>query len=216
MTIKKWLLETAYIQTLITCISLPILSWHGIPFNPMGIVATTLFLPCIASFLFVSTLFFFTQLLCIPNGFLTTGLNYIATAWLTCLQYHPRAYTLCFAKPPSTLLFIWIIIAIVSLAALTTRAKQLIALCANSAAYILAILLFFTPRYQLLYIDGFPFLYYHIKKVHGLVTIDSTRTLLAQKNWKTYHYAPTLIKKTGCQNPDVVTWLPRSQPHRSP
>ena len=96
---KKYIKSFLIVQITCTIVSLPILVYWGLPISVMSIVGNFLFLPFLTTFLVISSLIFFTQLLSIPNDFLIYLLNHFTKWWNYFLQFGKKEWLIGFANP---------------------------------------------------------------------------------------------------------------------
>src|SRR3990167_1186514 len=71
----NWLLKVATAQAYITTISMPILAFWGLPISLATFFGNVIASPLITSYIFISALVFFTELLNIPNWLLLKSLE---------------------------------------------------------------------------------------------------------------------------------------------
>jgi hypothetical protein len=86
-------------QLLLTVISIPILVGSGLPLSIMTIVGNFVFSQVLIIFLVVSSLFFFTQLLHVPNEWIVFVLEKLTDTWDTVLNLGSQDWLLGFAQP---------------------------------------------------------------------------------------------------------------------
>ena len=98
-SVKKFLLHFIQAHLMVTIISFPILIGWGMPISKVSIIGNLIFSPFLTIFLIISSLTFFTELLCIPNGFLISQLNQLTSFWEKGLHFGQKKWLCCFAKP---------------------------------------------------------------------------------------------------------------------
>lgn len=99
-----WSARFLQLQLFISLISLPILSSWGLPFSLLSPLGNVLFTPFVTLFLLLSSLIFFCELLCIPNGLLINCLELLYSCWISLLKWIPFNPLIGF--PKSSILFI--------------------------------------------------------------------------------------------------------------
>jgi beta-lactamase superfamily II metal-dependent hydrolase len=102
--IGHWVGRFLYLQLFISLIALPILLCWGLPLSILSPVGNLIFGPALTFFLFLSCLFFFTELLYIPNGFIAWVLDLFTQKWLHVINISPQPWLFGFAKPSLFLL----------------------------------------------------------------------------------------------------------------
>jgi len=99
-------------QLIVTLVSFPILVWWGIPFSLMSLIGNFLFTPILTIFLVLSSLIFFTQLLCIPNNFLIKALSTTTSYWEFFLSFGKKTWLVGYSKPGAMLIILLVILGI--------------------------------------------------------------------------------------------------------
>lgn len=106
---RGWLLRFIQLQLFLTLLSLPILICWGIPFSVLSPLGNLIFGPALTLFLFVCSLLFFSELLCIPNGMLAYCLERITHYWLLIMHADSQRWLIGFIKPSSLVLILLVI-----------------------------------------------------------------------------------------------------------
>jgi len=145
--IKTYLLEYTQTQLVITLVSLPILASWGLGFSLLGFFGNLIFTPVLTSFLVISCLLFFTELLGIPNSILVSSINKLSDCWCWLLSQGSPSWILACAKPPALLIIIVpaITFYIVKHPNITTNGKRMTMLSLTTLA---VISLFALQRYH--------------------------------------------------------------------
>jgi hypothetical protein len=143
MGIQNFAQRTAYklrtfivLQLFLTCMSLPILVWWGLPVSLLSPVGNLVFSPFLTVFLSLASLLFFAQLLHIPNGLIAWALDLLTKIWLTVLKWYPPGMLIAFSQPPWWILVVPPIFALIVIAHPRTRS-------ANRSAVLMTVGLFF-------------------------------------------------------------------------
>jgi len=98
------------VQFFLSLVSLPILIAWGIPFSVATVVGNFIFSPFLTLFLLCASLIFFTQLCCVPNGWLLWALEVITQWWLWTLSWGEKSWLICF---PEAFFWVSVIIALI-------------------------------------------------------------------------------------------------------
>lgn len=96
-----WLLRYFQVQLFLSLAALPFIAAHGLPFSPLAFVGNLIFNPIISLFLVVSSLYFFSILLHIPNGLITYALEKITAGMLWCLSWGSNKWLISLPLPQS-------------------------------------------------------------------------------------------------------------------
>ena len=75
-----------YVHLAVSTFSFLILVCQGIPFCILGFIGNVIFNPVLAFFLCLSALLFFTEMFCIPNGYIMYCMELVSRAWLFVLN----------------------------------------------------------------------------------------------------------------------------------
>jgi len=116
--ILNYLLKFLQVQLVISLILLVILPSWGFALSMLSPLGNIIFTPVFISFLLLSSLLFFAEILHIPNGFLIYPLEKITHAWLYLIPDFNNVFLVGFSKPP--VLFI-IAVPILTVAVLVHR-----------------------------------------------------------------------------------------------
>lgn len=92
------------IQLFLTLISLPILVAWGLPLSLLSPIGNLIFSPFLTIFLLLSSIIFFTEMLCIPNRIFIWLLEHVTTVWQYFLSFSSQSAMYAFKKPPLLLL----------------------------------------------------------------------------------------------------------------
>ena len=109
-------------QCIATLIAFPFLVQWGLAFSLFSWVGNLIFMPFLTLFLLLSSLVYFTELLCIPNGLLITMLTLLSNGWQTLLKCGKKEWLFGFARP-HPILFIILTIGTFSILYLLQRRK---------------------------------------------------------------------------------------------
>lgn len=93
------------LHLVLTLFSLPFLIAWGLPVSLLSPVGNCICSPIITVFLFFSSLFFFTELLRIPNGIIIWLLEQTTAIWLYILSWNNYSWLIGFSRPPLIILF---------------------------------------------------------------------------------------------------------------
>jgi len=88
-----------HLQVFLTLISMPILIAWGLPLSMLSPLGNLIFGVPLALFLFISSLIFFCEILCIPNGFFIRILDHIATWWTWIMSGNYKGTLVGFSRP---------------------------------------------------------------------------------------------------------------------
>ncbi len=112
--IKFWLLKSFQFQLFLSLISLPILIHWGMSISLLTVVGNMIFTPALVLFIFLSSLIFFTEIFCIPNGIIIYFFEKINSVWLKAIKLGSYKWMISFVKvPPLFLLFVPVTVLIV-------------------------------------------------------------------------------------------------------
>lgn len=98
-SIWNYLIRFFYIQMFITLASLPILINWGLPLSLMSPIANLIFTPFLMAFLLLASLVFFSELLSLPNSWVTYLLEKTVCWWSKLLSLHSPSWLITFTKP---------------------------------------------------------------------------------------------------------------------
>jgi len=96
----NWFLRFVQVQLLVSLVSLPILANWGFPISLLSPIGNILFTPIFTLFLLISSMIFFSELLCIPNGWLVYLLEQVTSGWLAIIPSCSNTVLIGFPKPP--------------------------------------------------------------------------------------------------------------------
>lgn len=198
---KAWVLKFIELHLFISALSLPILSYWGLPLSLVSIIGNLIFAPFLTVFLFVSSLLFFTEIAMIPNQFLFFSLEKIGSLWIYLLSASQKQWLIGFAKPPLFILLLMPIPAIVILLAsrFISQVKRIALLVGTFFLFYLLCGTIFAKKETLFSIEcGSQKL--SAVKHHNKIVIFSTKALARIKSptsWIDYTLIPTLIKMSG-------------------
>ena len=192
------------LQLFITCISLPILIWWGLPVSLLSPLGNLFFSPFLTAFLTIASLLFFTELLCIPNGFFAWLLDGITTIWLKLLAWHPPGMLHAFAQPPLWILLLPPIAALIIISHHTTKHPK-------KSGALLALTLFLfcfalktvqTQDAQLFGIEcnGSDVIVLHKHNTITIIDPGAIGRRPSGPSWVQYNLLSQLAKKTGCRH----------------
>lgn len=99
MNIKKFLLNYIYAQLLVTIVALPILIHWGLQSSMIAFISNLLFAPVFSLAFVISSMIFFTELLGIPNGYVTLCYDYVIWAWDFVLRCGSKKFLFGWAHP---------------------------------------------------------------------------------------------------------------------
>ncbi|MFH1831210.1 MAG: hypothetical protein ABH827_00255 [bacterium] len=105
--IKNYLLQFVQMQLIITIIALPILIHWGLSMSVMSLVGNFIFTPIFALVIILSSLIFYTELLCIPNSFLVTCYEHVISFWDRILDIGQKSWLVEYAHPG-----LWVLLSI--------------------------------------------------------------------------------------------------------
>ena len=182
----------------ISLISLPFLSWWGLPFSWLTILGNIIFSPFFIVFLFLSSMIFFFELLHIPSTWLISLLEYIATWWLFLTSYHSPLFLVSIPSPIAPICIIFIFFSCFFLAQQKTLPKNIGWFLFFLISLIAIKKYAFTPS---------PFFTIPKGKQHLiLITTKEKITLIdpgllgqrkSSAQWIEYTVIPTIFKNTG-------------------
>jgi hypothetical protein len=97
--ISPWIGKFLYLQLFLSLVAFPIVVCWGLPVSILSPVGNLIFGPALTIFLLLSSMFFFSELLCIPNSFLAYALDAFTQLWLKIIKISPYPWTIGIAKP---------------------------------------------------------------------------------------------------------------------
>lgn len=97
--IKQFFLNFFETQLLVTLIALPLLIGWGLGISLMTFAGNLLCTPLLMAMIMLSSLLFFTELLCIPNQILGTLFSLLTEWWDAWLQLGKKEWIITFAHP---------------------------------------------------------------------------------------------------------------------
>lgn len=207
-SVKNYLLDFIYIQGYVTLLSLPILIAWGLPFSLFSPIGNLVFNPFLLVFLLLSSLIFFCALLGFSVSWLSLGLDYTTSWWLSCMDYAPHKSSIGFCKPH------WLMLILLPLATLVvvhhpfTRSRTRSIICFHLLFLICMASTLWQPETMLLVPcnNGNITVLHHNKQT---IVIDPG--LIGQrpsgKQWAQYELIPTITKKTGISHLNTVICL---------
>jgi hypothetical protein len=98
--IGPWLARFVHVQLFITLISLPILASWGLSVSVLTIIGNLVFAPFLSSFLFLSSLLFFAELVHLPHDTVSWFFEKLANLWLSILGIAGSGWLMALPKPP--------------------------------------------------------------------------------------------------------------------
>ncbi|MBV8660993.1 MAG: hypothetical protein JO129_02520 [Candidatus Dependentiae bacterium] len=204
--IKSNFLFFLELQLLISIVILPILIAWGLPISMMAIIGNLIFAQFLTAFIFVSALLFTSDLLGIPNSFITMILEWITQIWHYFLSFGSAHWLVGF---PSWILPISCILAI--------------------AAYALYHFKINSQKHRIIWLSLFflatPIIHqiYQRKSIHTIITQGSQEMHLiksrgkiyafdfgalgarpSSQSWIEYTLAPTMVKNMGATHIDTL------------
>ncbi len=99
--IQWWFVRYLQVQLFLSLAALPFIATKGLPFSPLAFVGNMLFNPIISLFLMVSSLYFFSILLHIPNSILVFALEKITAGMMWCLSWGSNEWLISLPLPQS-------------------------------------------------------------------------------------------------------------------
>lgn len=97
--VKSYLLNYLYVQLVITLVSLPILISWGLSLSFLSLLGNLIFTPVLMLFIMLSTIFFFSQLVGIPNEWSAFLLTQLTHAWDSVLHFSHESWQISFVHP---------------------------------------------------------------------------------------------------------------------
>lgn len=98
--IKNKIIRFVLLQLFITCVSLPILLWWGLPISAVSPISSIFFGPILTAFLLIASLLFFTELFGIPNALFVFALEKITQFWQMLIATGTNSFLFALPKPP--------------------------------------------------------------------------------------------------------------------
>jgi hypothetical protein len=189
-----------YVQLFITCASLPILLAWGLPISLALPIGNMAFSPILFTFLFLSSLIFFTELLYVPNYFLVVLLEYTTSAWAWIPERGTPAWLL--ELPTSSYIFLCLI-PFITLLLVHHRSLQR-PQRAVAALTIYFCCICFMLRSMQPTTNSLEILY----KTNKITTVQTNNTIIvvdpgllgqrvSAQQWVEYTLIPTLVKQYG-------------------
>lgn len=99
LTIRRVLLNAVQTQLLLSIMALPILIHWGLPMSAMTLLGNLIFTPILTIMLVIASLIFFSELLYLPNIWLTNLLDMLVYAWNNSLHLGSSGWMLGFPHP---------------------------------------------------------------------------------------------------------------------
>lgn len=187
------------LNSFLSIISLPFLAHWGLPVSLMTIFGNILFSPILTIFLIVSSLLFFLELLCIPNGILVLLTDLISSFWIKLAALGSKKWLLAFSEETFVILYLG---TFASLAIIIMKkiSKQIL-------TWLMFALLFFIitcsqiiPSKQAIHKITIGKLVIFVIQSKGSVAIIDTGILGKRTttiDWIDYNLTPFIFKKTG-------------------
>jgi hypothetical protein len=88
------------LQLFISCVTLPLFAWWGLPQSILAPIGNIIFSPILTAFLLISTILFFCVLIGLPIGLLCGALEYVTGIWNYLLECAPSSPFIQSIKPP--------------------------------------------------------------------------------------------------------------------
>lgn len=104
LKIKSYFLNFIQTQLIVTIVTIPILVGWGLSLSLMSFVGNLIFAPILTIFLMLSSMIFFTELLCIPNSWLILCLEQFTQSWDNVLSCGQSRWLIEFYNPPTLIL----------------------------------------------------------------------------------------------------------------
>jgi len=195
-------------QLFITLISLPVLCAWGIPISVATCIGNILFAPFLTCFLFISSLLFFTQLLCIPNIYLAYILEYLTSGWIYLLSFGSKTWLITISKSHLGLLCFFALLAFILIHIKKISSSVQITISLGIMYSVLFLFLFFfykSKKSSIMHeIPCNKKIVQLLERNKAIIAVDSgalgrSRSSL---NWIEYTLAPYLAKNCGTQKID--------------
>ena len=201
------IIQFLQMQLFLSLASLPILVAWGIPFSMATVVGNFLFSPFLTFFLLISSLIFFTELVCIPNEWLIVLLEYLSAFWLWALSFGTKKWLIGFPIRGFWIAFIGSLCGFIIMQhkILGRKTISLVALVGISAATVYALSCFQPYSQEIKLSCG--------KKIAQAIVIGSSIVIKdngvfslkkAGQSWVEYNLLPDIIKKTGSLSIELV------------
>jgi hypothetical protein len=117
-SIHRYLLLFIHSQLVVTIVALPILIYWGLSLSVMTFIGNFIFAPVLSLFILLGAIFFFFELLSIPNEFLAEAINRLVLLWDSILKIGKKEWLVEFAHPG-----IWVLTSIFCMAFLILKCK---------------------------------------------------------------------------------------------
>jgi hypothetical protein len=199
-SVKKNVYTFIGLQLFISCVTLPLFAWWGLPQSYLAPVGNIVFSPILTLFLLISTLLFFCALIGLPIGLLCSSLEQVTQLWNYLLSWGPCAPFIPGIKPP---LLLGLGMPLAAFAIVQYKhGTMLIKIILFSLLLILYYGLLYALYTPQTVITSFPC---HIRSVHlimhkGALTIIDPGALGQRPSgisWCEYTLIPAIIKITG-------------------
>lgn len=206
-----WLVRFLHVQLFITLMAMPILIAWGLPISALSPLGNLFFSPLLTAFLLLSSLLFFTELVCLPNGLIVTCLEWLTTIWYRLLMIADQRFLLGFAKPNPFILIALPLITVLIL--LHPRTRGVI----RSTLYFAALITLTTgylhfiarPRTQVCPIECNTGTVHLLRDNHELMVVDPgyIGRRLSAASWAQYTLTPHIVKTMGTTTIDHLVLM---------
>lgn len=202
--ILRWLSRIIQTQLFVTLISLPVVTWWGIPVSLLTIVGNTLFTPALSCFLLLSSLLVVTELCHVPNMILVKLLDMLTESWLWILECAGKNWLVAFPQPPLWWCILVPIGAISCIKYAKTRMMSIVFLASLTVGSCTYLKIVYSPkklRTEIPCGKG----NVHLVRNSGITCLIDpgyTARMSDPTNWVDYTLMPTLIKTAGSMTID--------------
>lgn len=201
--ISLWFLKVATTQAYLSAVSLPFLAFWGLPLSIASFLGNVIISPIIVSFIFISSLVFFSELFYLPNGLLIFLLE--ANSWLIIKFIGLGSAKWLYGIRASYLLLLLPFVSTAIIFSLKDKAR-LLALVIALSLTIFVVKVLPAPKFEETLKCGNSKVLVS-KDQSGVVSLSCKPGIVKSKsfdNWAEYKLLPLLYKKTGLANIDIV------------
>lgn len=207
-----WLFRFLQVQFFITTVSLPILASWGLPFSLLSPLGNLLFLPVLVLFLFLSSIIFFLELCCIPNGIFIYFLEKITSWWTSALSFgNGTWYLIGLGTPPKLFLILVPLFAFLIISHKKTNSvrRSIILLALLLTTSVLYLKLLHKPHtlFETIACNGGQVTILRTKNKTAVIDQGFVGKKISAPSWVEYTLIPEIIKKTGSNTIDHLIVL---------
>jgi hypothetical protein len=202
------LVKFIHLHLFLTLLSLPLLIWWGLQISLASLVGNLVFNVILTCFLSLSSIFFFTELIGIPNAWIVYLFEQVTSWWIWLLRCGSNTWLMGFNKPPVIVLVAIPIAVLLSIHHYKTRQPL------KNIATLLAIFFAITMLCKICSTKIEPIEYLPCGKKSIIIATHNNKTtiidpgslsgLASSPSWTLFTLVPTLVKKRGTAHIDTL------------